>query len=134
MWIYSTVADLYYPGDDITDFIGTTVVNHSTAIKADWAAWRTFAQLFGEEHQAVSDKWKKPMIITEFGSAEQGGDKAAWLTDSLGSLKTRYPLITGVIMLEVTQDREIPEINWSVTSSPAALKAFKEVVSTDYFK
>ncbi len=133
MWIYDPKTALYYPGDDIVDYVGTTVVNHSIAITADWAKWRTFAELFGAQYDVAVDTWQKPFIITEFGSAEQGGDKAAWLADTLGNLD-KYPFISGVILLEVTRDREAPNINWSVTSSPATLNAFKTKITSNYFK
>jgi len=73
-------------------------------------------------------------MLTELGSAEQGGDKAAWLRDCFNSLETRYPLVAGVLLLEVESDREWPEINWSVASSPESLGAFQKAIDDPYFK
>ena len=76
----------------------------------------------------------KPVMITELATAEQGGDKAAWLRDCFGSLESSYPLVLGVLLLEVESDREFPIINWSVTSSAESLAAFRQVVADPYFK
>jgi beta-mannanase len=132
MWLNGWASD-YYPGDDVVDFVGTTVLNHGTGATAEWAQWRTFYELFVGQHQAAY-QWNKPIIITEVATAEQGGDKAAWLRECFGSLKTDYPLVRGVLLLEVKSDREWPSINWSVASSPESLAAFRETISAPYFR
>lgn len=134
MWIYDESTALYYPGADVVDYVGTTTINHGTAAKAEWAEWRSFFELLGGQYKVAEDKWGKPFIVTELATAEQGGNKAQWLTDTFMYLKD-YPRIVGVILLEVKQDREWPTINWSVASSEKALGAFKEVITNnDYFK
>jgi hypothetical protein len=132
MWLNGW-ADQYYPGGDVVDYVGTTVLNHGTAATADWAEWRTFYELFSGQYQAAL-QWNKPIIITEVATAEQGGDKALWLQECFGSLKTDYPLVRGVLLLEVTSDREWPAINWSVASSAESLAAFREAISDPYFR
>jgi hypothetical protein len=42
-------------------------------------------------------------------------------------------MVVGVLLVEIRSDREWPAINWSVTSSPAALQAFREAISDPYF-
>jgi hypothetical protein len=132
MWLNGWASD-YYPGGDVVDFVGTTVLNHGTGATAEWAQWRTFYELFVGQYQAAL-QWNKPIIITEVATAEQGGDKAAWIRECFGSLKTDYPLVQGVLLLEVKSDREWPGINWSVTSSAESLAAFREVISDPYFR
>jgi hypothetical protein len=39
-----------------------------------------------------------------------------------------------VLLLEMHSDRGWPEINWSVTSSPESLTAFKEAIDDPHFK
>jgi hypothetical protein len=132
MWLHQW-ANLYYPGDDAVDYIGTTELNHGTVPDANWAKWRTFDEMFGPEY-AAAVPWSKPMILTELASAEQGGDKAQWLRDCFVSFKSRYPLVVGVLLVEIKSDLEWPTINWSVTSSPTALQAFKAAVNDPYFR
>lgn len=132
MWL-DAWAEQYYPGDTYVDYVGTTVLNHGSAPDVPWAAWRSFGELFGEQYRAGL-AWGKPIFLTELGTAEQGGDKAAWLRECFGSLATDYPLVIGVLLLEVTSDREWPQINWSVTSSVAALSAFLESIDSPHFR
>ncbi|MGQ9501181.1 MAG: glycoside hydrolase family 26 protein [Anaerolineae bacterium] len=132
MWLHKWAA-LYYPGDDVVDYVGTTELNHGTVPDEQWAKWRTFDEMFAPEYQAAL-QWNKPIILTELASAEQGGNKAQWLRDCFASFQTHYPLVVGVLLVEIESDREWPAINWSVTSSPAALQAFKEVIHDPYFR
>lgn len=131
MWWHRWAA-LYYPGDDVVDYIGTTELNHGTVPDKQWAQWRTFDEMFGPEYAAALP-WNKPLMLTELASAEQGGDKAQWLRDCFTSFETKYPLVVGVLLVEIESDLEWPSINWSVTSSPAALRAFRQAMSDPYF-
>ncbi len=132
MWL-DQWASQYYPGDDVVDLVGTTVLNHGTAPTTPWAQWRTFDDLFGVQYQAALH-WNKPIMLTELATAEQGGDKAAWLRDCFTSLQPKYSLVQGMLLFEVRSDREWPIINWSVASSPASLAAFEAAISNSYFK
>ncbi len=133
MWLNEEWTLLYYPGDDVVDMVGTTVLNHGTVPTFDWSAWQTFGQLFAEQYQAA-ERYGKPIMLTELATAEQGGSKAAWLRDCFSSLKTHYPLVQGVLLLEMKRDREWNAINWSVASSPESLEAFRDVIADSYFK
>jgi beta-mannanase len=132
MWLDSWAAS-YYPGGDVVDLVGTTVLNHGTAVTTPWAQWRTFDELFAGQYGAAAG-WGKPIVLTELATAEQGGDKAAWLREMLTSLPTRYPLVSGLLLLEVESDREWPDINWSVGSSSESLAVFRELISGPHFK
>jgi beta-mannanase len=132
MWLNSWAPE-YYPGDDVVDWVGTTTLNHGTGAQAAWAEWRTFDDLFAPQYQAAL-QWEKPIMISELATADQGGDKAAWLRDCFTSLETKYPLVRAVILFEVTSDREWPGINWSVAASEESLEAFKTAIDDPTFK
>ena len=132
MWL-NEWADQYYPGDDVVDFVGTTAINHGTAITVEWAQWRSFDDLFSGQYDAAQ-QWDKPIMVTELATAEQGGSKASWLRDCLLAMKPRYPLVRGLILFEVTSDREWPVINWSVASSAESLAAFRTALADPYFR
>lgn len=132
MWLNSWAPE-YYPGDDVVDWVGTTTLNHGTGAQAAWAEWRTFDDLFASQYQAAL-QWEKPIMISELATADQGGDKAAWLRDCFTSLETKYPLVRAVLLFEVTSDREWPSINWSVAASEESLAAFKAATDDPHFK
>lgn len=133
MWLDQEWVPQYYPGDDVVDIIGTTVLNHGTVPRLNWARWATFEELFDQQYRAA-EQWGKPVMVTELASAEQGGSKAQWLRDCFRLLETRYPLVRGALLLEVTRDREWSDINWSIASSQESLKAFREAIASPYFR
>ena len=132
MWL-DQWAHLYYPGDEYVDLVGTTVLNHGVVPSLTWGTWRTFDELFEKQHEAAL-QWNKPLMLTEWATAEQGGDKSAWLRDGLASLETEYPLVEGVVLFELPEDRQWPAINWSVPSSSKALAGFREAIRDPYFR
>ena len=132
MWL-DAWADLYYPGDDVVDWVGTTALNHGTGATAEWARWRSFYELFDGQYQAAL-KWGKPIMLTEVATAEQGGNKAEWIRECFRLLKEKYQMVRVIVLLEVTSDREWPVINWSVASSPESLAAFLEAIQDPYVR
>ena len=132
MWL-QLYAPLYYPGDDAVDLVGTTVLNHGDVPPEAWGRWRSFEEIFAPQYQAAL-QWGKPVMITELATAEQGGDKAAWLEACFRSLRESYPLVRGVLLFEVQSDREWPLINWSVASSESSLAAFREAIADPIFR
>jgi hypothetical protein len=72
----------------------------------------------------------KPLFLAEVGSVEQGGNKAAWITDMFSSLATRYPRITGVCWFNVNDTTA--NTDWRIDSSPASLAAFNAAVGAGY--
>ncbi|MHB1355183.1 MAG: glycosyl hydrolase [Anaerolineae bacterium] len=132
MWL-DLWAEQYYPGDDVVDYVGTTVLNHGLAPATDWAVWRTFAELTQNQYQAI-EKWGKPVILTEVATAEQGGNKAEWLRQAFTTIKDSYPLVVAVLFFEVKADREYPTINWSVESSAVSLAVVTRALQDPYFR
>ncbi len=133
MWLDSDWVSAYYPGDDAVNLVGTTVLNHGTVPTLWWVKWHSFDELFAGQYQTAL-QWGKPIILAELATAEQGGNKAVWLQSCFSDLQTKYPLVEGVLLFEVTSDREWPDINWSVVSSEESLTAFQQVIDSPYFK
>ncbi|MDQ3007984.1 MAG: glycosyltransferase [bacterium] len=129
MWLDQPNSWLYYPGDDAADIIGTTVLNHGAA--TEWG-WMTFEFLFGAQYDAIVARTDKPIMITELGSAEQGGNKAEWLREMFRLLATRYTRVNSIFILEYDVDRQFNQINWSLHSSPETLQAAREALA-EYF-
>jgi hypothetical protein len=60
------------------------------------------------------------MIISEIGSTEYGGSKAAWITDMLAKIPTNYPKIRGLLWFEQFDDG----MDWPIETSTSATSAF----------
>lgn len=138
-----------YPGDDYVDWFGMNGFNWGAAIK--WtscdcqSAWRTFDEIFASTYDSLLAIDQKPIMIMETASSEVGGDKAAWITDAfLARLPLEYPAVRAVTWfnkvatgLETVQDGVVvatAEVDWPVTSSPAALAAFRRAVNEPYYQ
>ena len=68
-------------------------------------------------------------MIAETGSAEQGGDKAAWITSALGQEAPRFSHIRALVWFDDTE----PE-NFRPDSSPSALRAFRLALASPVYR
>jgi beta-mannanase len=118
----------YWPGDANVDLLAIDGYNFGTS--ASWSTWRSFSSVIGSSYAAVTSLSAKPLFLAETGSVEQGGDKAAWITDMFASLATRYPRITGVCWFNVNDTAA--NTDWRIDSSPASLLAFNAAVANPY--
>jgi hypothetical protein len=122
------LGDLY-PGDAYVDWVGMTVLNFGTA-PPGWK-WASFADLF-RPYYAPLKSFNKPIMIAEVASAEQGGDKARWITEALDSLPAEFPAVRALMWYNAAQDKYW-QINWSLESSHAATRAFQLGSANPYF-
>ena len=111
-------ADLY-PGDDAVDWVALDGYNGGTALP--WGGWRTPEEVFGTSLDDLRALSRRPLVITEVGSAEQGGSKATWIREMF-DLATEKG-VRGLIWFE--HDKET---DWRVESTPAAAAAFRREV------
>jgi len=112
----------YYPGDEYVDWVGMDGYNWG------YSAWESFDQIFGRIYDKLVLLTNKPIMIGEFSSAEQGGDKGGWIKEALASFKTKYPRIKLFCWFNINKERD-----WRIESSPASQAAFREVISNSYF-
>ena len=89
--------------------------------------WQSMAEVFGPSYDKVTALAPtKPFMIAEVSSAEQGGDKAAWIRDGFfNHIPNRLPKTKAVVWFHRNK-----EIDWRVNSSQASLDAYKEVVAS----
>ncbi len=100
-WMWSPAGNgdspRFYPGDDYVDFVGLTALSNKAwdlAVGATDAV--PFAELFEVKYRTVA-RFGKPIVIAEFGAANDSeGHQAAWLRDA-GTAFARYPLLRGVV-------------------------------------
>lgn len=133
IWIWAPHSayptyELYYPGNDYVDWIGTGALNYGTV--ATWSKWYSFRETFNGFYTKVS-LYGKPLMITEFGSLEVGGDRAAWFKQALDSLPYFYPEIKSLVFFNNSNDNttSYKVLNWSVTGDKSSLEAIRQSVA-----
>jgi beta-mannanase len=132
IWVWSPARRPFeglFPGSDYVDWTGITILNFGT-VPPGWR-WESFAELFAPHYEQLK-AFGKPIMIAEVASAEEGGSKAEWILQAMASLRTDFPLVRAFVWFNEPQDRFWP-INWSLTSSEEAARAFRRAVRDPYF-
>jgi Glycosyl hydrolase family 26 len=144
LWVWSPIAgaaatlrsdrlpleDLY-PGDEHVDWVGLSGFNWGTT-QQSWgvAGWETFTEVFRPTYTQVELLTNKPVVVAETASAEEGGDKAAWITSAfLSELPEQFPNIRSVVWFNV-----LKETDWRIDSSLESLRAFVTAANNDYLQ
>ena len=83
---------MYYPGDEYVDIVGLTAYNTGTYYAEVGETWQTFKELYQDLYTEYNARFGQPLMITEFASASEGGDKAQWIRDMFRDIKD-YPNI-----------------------------------------
>ena len=121
-----------YPGDEYVDWVGMSGYNWGTSIY--WVScpcqstWDSSSQVFDRTYGQLVALSDKPIFIGEFASSEDGGDKAAWITDGLQiQFPTRYPRVKAISWFSTIATgpdtnangviSPTAEVDWRVTSS-----------------
>lgn len=112
----------YYPGDAYVEWVGMDGYNWG------YGSWQNFDSIFNTIYQALTALTSKPLMIGEFASAEQGGSKAAWITDAFSQIKDHYTKIKLFCWFNINKERD-----WRVDSSSASAAALKQALQDDYF-
>jgi Glycosyl hydrolase family 26 len=116
----------YFPGDDWVDYVGLDGYNWGDTPGNQWSSLK---EVFSASYTQITQLSAKPLLITETSSSETGGDKAEWIrTGFMKTIPEDFPRVTGVIWFNKAM-----EDNWPLTSSSAALDAYREVVGCSYY-
>jgi len=110
-----------YPGDQYVDWTGLDGYNWGTnPAKPD--RWRSFDSLYRSTYDRIVNTIapSKPMMLSEIGSTEYGGSKAAWITDMLAKIPSEYPKIRGLLWFEKFDSG----MDWPLETSTSATSAF----------
>jgi beta-mannanase len=113
----------YYPGDSYVDWVCVDGYNWGTT---NGEIWQTFREVFAAIYSNLVQK-NKPILIGEMASAEQGGDKAAWIDGIVPTLQKNYPMIRALVWFDINK-----ETDWRIDSSPGSLAAFKRLATNAY--
>jgi hypothetical protein len=109
-----------YPGAAYVGLVGVDGYNWGPL---DGHTWQTPQQVFGPTLADLAAITRAPVLITEVGSTEVGGDKAAWITSFFSMLDSDRAL-TGFVWFDADK-----ETDWRINSSSAALVAFADGLS-----
>ena len=127
IWIWSPHPaykhfDEYYPGDAYVDWIGLGTLNYGTV--ATWSQWWTFDEILGKYYEDLA-KYKKPIMLSEFGSLSVGGDRSKWYREALTNLPLKYPAVKSIIFFHCSVDNTTTyqTLSWYIKDDPAVVEA-----------
>ena len=121
----STPIEQCFPGEAYLDY--AAIDGYNWGWSQDWSSWTSFAGEFTDSYNTITALTSKPLFIGETSCVEDGGSKAAWVTDMFQQIRTKLPRIVGVVWFN---DRK--SIDWGVESSPTSLNAFKTELAKGY--
>lgn len=113
----STPFSASWPGDSYVSQVALDGYNWGST-RSD-TRWQSFSQVFSPSVNALTALTQKPLYIGEVASAEDGGNKASWITNMFAVLKAS-PAIKGFVWFD--HDKET---DWRINSSTASLAAFR---------
>jgi hypothetical protein len=129
MWapnaVYTGSAPLaqLYPGDAYVDAVGLSNYNWGHYSHDGFATeWMTFGQLFDESIRQVAALTTRPLWVAETGSSNKGGDKAAWVADTLAEVSAR-PDVAGLVWFD--QVDKGAGVDWRIETDPAVVAAWR---------
>jgi len=129
LWVWSPHISMpwfeyYYPGDEWVDWIGTGILNYGDT--APWSRWWTFHQILEKAYPALL-KLHKPIMITEFGTVDSGGDASQWYDQALRDAHEKYPAIRSIVFFNQSRDVTLSEtpLNWSPLQDVRSMRAIR---------
>ncbi len=128
---YKYVADDYFPGDDVVDWLGVDGYNWFDVCKDD--PWRSFDNVFAD-FRTWAARHPQPILIAEVGSAEDKADpqhKARWIADIPASLAA-WPQVKAVSWFNFTAPPGTNDCQMRVASSPQSSNAWAGAVNQPY--
>ena len=125
-----TPFEQVYPGDGYVDWVGLNGYNWGGS------AWETFDKVFGKSYSALLQLAPgKPIMIGETSSTEDGGSKAAWITDALSvQLPQHFPAVKALLWFNWRILEAGAWWPWEIESSPDSQRAFASAISSPYYK
>jgi len=139
-WVFSvnTIKDnstpiaSLYPGDAYVDWLAVDGYNWGTT--QSWSSWQSFDQIFHTTYMQVAGlSSQKPIMISEIGSVEQGGDQPEWFRDMLDKqLIQNYPRIKAIVLFN--EDKTNTEgVNWKIEDSQSTLNVVRSSLKSHVY-
>jgi cellulose synthase (UDP-forming) len=98
-WVWSPAgvagAEAYYPGDDVVDYVGLTVLGDAGWDRGFGLPPQSFAEVLRPRY-ALIERFQKPVIVTEAGVSGTRDRQARWLRDATRALD-EMPLVRAIV-------------------------------------
>ncbi len=121
----------YYPGDAYVDWTSISGYNWGTSTpQSGWEAYSSIYEFSSGPLEYLKTK-PKPILLSEFGSVSNGGDKAAWLTDAYSRIKADNR-IKGVVYYD-KREAQRGEQDWQAASTWQSWRAYRRVMADPYW-
>lgn len=128
----SSAYSEYYPGGDVVDWIGLDGYNWGTT--KEWSSWQGFYDIFYASYAELTMLAPdKPLMISEFGTTDQGGNKAAWYSDMLeDQIPGYFPNVRAIVFYD--EDRSVSEgVDWRIDSDIHSVTAVKKALNNHIY-
>ncbi len=122
--------DAYYPGDAYVDWVGISGFNWGTSTQ--YQGWMAFNEMYRKPLKYL-ETLDKPIMVAEFASVANGGDKAAWITDAYRRIRTEHPQIKAVVYYDAIERRPTDTQDWRIDRPEEVAAAFEAAVGDPYF-
>lgn len=123
----------YYPGADYVDVLGLSAYGK---LFNDMPWGSLVAVMDSAYQQLCALDPHMPVIVAEYGVGEfpKAGDKAAWVTEALANLETRYSRVKAAVYWnERWQNQDETISNLRINSSPETLAAFRRTMAKPFW-
>lgn len=119
-----------YPGNTYVDWVAMDGYNYGI-VPSRSMRWKSFYDLFFPTYNELQTLAQgKPIMIAETSSSEDGGSKAAWITDALKvQLPTNFPKIKAFLWYNANDEN----IGLEIETSTSAQAAFAAGISSVYY-
>jgi hypothetical protein len=133
IWVWSPHPaylqyEAYFPGDTYVDWVGVPTLNYGSV--APWSKWWTFQEIFGNYYDRLAT-FGKPIMITELGCLDVGGNRADWYKDVFEELPQRYPSVKSVLFFHSNDDNTTTykSLNWQFKMDKRTLESIEKAVN-----
>jgi hypothetical protein len=92
-----------------------------------WSRWRSFREIFYGVYQDAVQKFGKPVLITEFSTTSEGGDKARWIREALREIR-KMSNLKGVAIFNVDK-----ETDWKFSPGTVEGQALSKMLGDSVF-
>lgn len=124
------LPEAYYPGDTYVDWIGFDGYNFGTS--QSWSGWVGFFDIFSPLYNKFQS-YGKPIMIAEYASVENGGNKADWIRLAYIYNRFSFPKIKAITWFHIAKTEGTVFTDWRINSSDAALTSYQNAVADDYY-
>ena len=131
------IADKWYPGDDVVDYISVQEYNWATC-RDNNDTWESLEDGLEPFMRFARKHPSKQLILAEFGTPEgANGQKADWFDDARSLFKSGEYRDRFAAMLYFHHDdapNGNPDCNWWLDSSTSSLNAARRLVNDNFYQ